>query len=171
MIFLYFYQVNNLFLHQSYLKSPLPVKLTWWKMQKIICYYWKNSKKPQVPSSEFHIYVLNNHIRTSARHRASFGAKFWARDKSRPARCCAPLSMFASFPVQPVERQDAATDADADLNIFMDLWGIFLAEIWKSCLFGQLSFTVAIKPSVVRLEEQGCFLGRHIRHSIALVRD
>ena len=24
-----FYQVNNLFLHQSYLKSPLPVKLTW----------------------------------------------------------------------------------------------------------------------------------------------
>ena len=23
-----FYQVNNLFLHQSYLKSPLPVKLT-----------------------------------------------------------------------------------------------------------------------------------------------
>ena len=24
-----FYQVNNLFLHQFYLKSPLPVKLTW----------------------------------------------------------------------------------------------------------------------------------------------
>ena len=24
-----FYKVNNLFLHQSYLKSPLPVKLTW----------------------------------------------------------------------------------------------------------------------------------------------
>ena len=24
-----FYQVNNLFLHQSYLKSPLPAKLTW----------------------------------------------------------------------------------------------------------------------------------------------
>ena len=24
-----FYQVNDLFLHQSYLKSPLPVKLTW----------------------------------------------------------------------------------------------------------------------------------------------
>ena len=29
-----FYQVDNLFLHQSYLKSPLPVKLTWYKMQK-----------------------------------------------------------------------------------------------------------------------------------------
>ena len=29
MIFCTFYQVNNLFLHQSYLKSPLPVKLTW----------------------------------------------------------------------------------------------------------------------------------------------
>ena len=24
-----FHQINNLFLHQSYLKSPLPVKLTW----------------------------------------------------------------------------------------------------------------------------------------------
>ena len=31
-----FYKVNNLFLHQSYLKSPLPIKLTWWKMQNII---------------------------------------------------------------------------------------------------------------------------------------
>ena len=29
-----FYQVNNLFLHQSYLKSPLPVKLTWKKYKK-----------------------------------------------------------------------------------------------------------------------------------------
>ena len=28
LIFCIFYQVNNLFLHQSYLKSPLPVKLT-----------------------------------------------------------------------------------------------------------------------------------------------
>ena len=27
--FYIFYQVNNLFLHHSYLKSPLPVKLTW----------------------------------------------------------------------------------------------------------------------------------------------
>ena len=27
--FCIFYQVSNLFLHQSYLKSPLPVKLTW----------------------------------------------------------------------------------------------------------------------------------------------
>ena len=51
MIFCIFYKVNNLFLHQSYLKSPLPVKLTWWKMQKIIFYYWKNSKIPKVPSS------------------------------------------------------------------------------------------------------------------------
>ena len=30
----FFYQVDNLFLHQFYLKSPLPVKFTWWKMQK-----------------------------------------------------------------------------------------------------------------------------------------
>ena len=37
-----FYQMNNLFLHQSYLKSPLPVKLTWEKMEKVIFYYWKN---------------------------------------------------------------------------------------------------------------------------------
>ena len=28
MFFCIFYQINNLFLHQSYLKSPLPVKLT-----------------------------------------------------------------------------------------------------------------------------------------------
>ena len=28
------YKVDNLFLHQSYLKMPLPVKLTWQKMQK-----------------------------------------------------------------------------------------------------------------------------------------
>ena len=27
--FAFFYQVNNIFLHQSYLKSPLPVNLTW----------------------------------------------------------------------------------------------------------------------------------------------
>ena len=27
--FCIFYQAYNLFLHQSYLKSPLPVKLTW----------------------------------------------------------------------------------------------------------------------------------------------
>ena len=32
----FMFQVNNLFLHQSYLESPLSVKLTWWKMQKII---------------------------------------------------------------------------------------------------------------------------------------
>ena len=29
LFFCTFFQVNNLFLHQSYLKSPLPVKLTW----------------------------------------------------------------------------------------------------------------------------------------------
>ena len=28
LFFCIFYQVNNLFLHQSYLKSPLPVKVT-----------------------------------------------------------------------------------------------------------------------------------------------
>ena len=50
--FCIFCKVNNLFLHQSYLKSPLPVKLTRYKMQKIIFYYWKNSKIPQVPSSD-----------------------------------------------------------------------------------------------------------------------
>ena len=31
-------------LHQSYLKSPLPVKLTWQKMHKILFYDWKNSQ-------------------------------------------------------------------------------------------------------------------------------
>ena len=48
---LHFYQVNNIFLHQSCLKSPLPVKWTWKKMRKIIFYYGKNLKIPQVPSS------------------------------------------------------------------------------------------------------------------------
>ena len=37
--FCIFSKVNNLFLHQSHLKSPLPVKLTWQNMQKIIFYY------------------------------------------------------------------------------------------------------------------------------------
>ena len=46
-----FYKVNNRFLHQSYLKSPLPVKLTWQKMQKIIFNLWKILKIPEVPSS------------------------------------------------------------------------------------------------------------------------
>ena len=36
--FAFFFQVNHIFLHQSNLKSPLPVKLTWLKMQKIIFY-------------------------------------------------------------------------------------------------------------------------------------
>ena len=44
---LHFYQINNLFLHHSYLKSQSPVKLTWWKMQKIFYYY----QTPKVPSS------------------------------------------------------------------------------------------------------------------------
>ena len=52
MIFLHFYQIYYLFLHQSYLKSPLPVKLTWKKMQNIIFYHWKNEKIPNVPSSD-----------------------------------------------------------------------------------------------------------------------
>ena len=45
-----FDKVMNPFLHQSYLKSRLPVKLTWWKSQKVIFYYWKKSKIPHVPS-------------------------------------------------------------------------------------------------------------------------
>ena len=51
MIFFIFYKGNSLFLQQSYLKSPLSVKLTWYKMQKINFYYWKNKKIPKVPSS------------------------------------------------------------------------------------------------------------------------
>ena len=51
MTFCKFYQVNNLFLHQSYLKSIFPVKLTWYKIQKLIFYCWKNKKIPKVPSS------------------------------------------------------------------------------------------------------------------------
>ena len=52
-----FYQVNNLFLHQSYLKSPLPVKLTWEKMQKIIFYYGNNLKITK--SAQLCIYDTN----------------------------------------------------------------------------------------------------------------
>ena len=37
-----FFMKYNLFLHQSHLKSPLAVKLIWYKMQKIIFYCWKN---------------------------------------------------------------------------------------------------------------------------------
>ena len=45
------FEINNLFLHQSYLKSQLPVKLTWKKMQKLILYYSNKYKIPKVPSS------------------------------------------------------------------------------------------------------------------------
>ena len=34
MLFFHFFQVNYVFLHQSYLKTPLPVKLTWYKFKK-----------------------------------------------------------------------------------------------------------------------------------------
>ena len=44
-------RINNLFLHQSYIKSPLPVKLTWWKMQKNHFFSvkrWKNTSSAQL---------------------------------------------------------------------------------------------------------------------------
>ena len=50
------------FYHQSYLKSPLPVKLTWKKMKKIIFHHWKNSKIPKVPSSGVHVLILVGHV-------------------------------------------------------------------------------------------------------------
>ena len=52
MIFLHFYKVNNLILHQSYLKSPLPVKLI--KIEKkckksfFICEKTKNTESAQL---------------------------------------------------------------------------------------------------------------------------
>ena len=49
--FCIFYEVNDQFLNRSYLKSPLPVKLTWWKMKKIILCFWTNSKMPKVPKN------------------------------------------------------------------------------------------------------------------------
>ena len=50
MIFFPFFQVNNLFLHQSHLKSPLPVKLTRQKTQKIIFVTEKNTKCLKCPA-------------------------------------------------------------------------------------------------------------------------
>ena len=51
MFFFIFYQINNLFLHQSYLKKPTPSQINLIKNVRIIFYYWKNSKIPKVPSS------------------------------------------------------------------------------------------------------------------------
>ena len=53
-----FDKVTNLFLCQSYLKSPLLVKLTRQKMQKIIFYYWKNKKYRKCPALLFSAYFL-----------------------------------------------------------------------------------------------------------------
>ena len=50
MSFYVFEQVNNLFLHQPCLKSPLPVKLTWKKMQKIIFIIEKTQKHRKCPA-------------------------------------------------------------------------------------------------------------------------
>ena len=44
-----FYHINNLFLHQSYLKNPLPVKLTWYEKQKKHL-SWKNEKQLKCPA-------------------------------------------------------------------------------------------------------------------------
>ena len=60
MIFFIFYKVNNLFLHQSHLKSPLPVKLTWLKMQKIIFYQWKIAKNTE--SAQLWLKISSNLI-------------------------------------------------------------------------------------------------------------
>ena len=51
MIFGIFYKANNLFLHQSYLKSPLPVKLTWEKNAKnhfLLVNKFKNTESAQL---------------------------------------------------------------------------------------------------------------------------
>ena len=44
------YQVNNLFLHQSYLKTPLPVKLTWKKCKKSFFIIGKFKKYRKCPA-------------------------------------------------------------------------------------------------------------------------
>ena len=52
--FCIFYQVNNLFLHLSYLKSPLAVKLTWKKKsqnQLLLLKTFKNTPSAQLCSS------------------------------------------------------------------------------------------------------------------------
>ena len=46
-----FYQVSNLFLHQSYIKKPTPSQINLIKNAKNNFYCWKNSKIPKVPSS------------------------------------------------------------------------------------------------------------------------
>ena len=54
----FFYQVNNLFLHQSFLKSPFPVKLTWQKMQKFIFYLWKKNIESGQRIRHIFLYIL-----------------------------------------------------------------------------------------------------------------
>ena len=52
MILLHFYQVVNLFLHQSYLKSPLPDKINFIKNAKNRFLLLKKLKNTQSASSE-----------------------------------------------------------------------------------------------------------------------
>ena len=65
--FCIFYQINNLFLHQSYLKSPHPVKLTWQKMQKNIVFIseknLKNTSSAQLWQEHPHRFA-HTHART-----------------------------------------------------------------------------------------------------------
>ena len=59
-LFCILYKVNNnLFLHQSYYnKKPTSSQINWWKIQKIIFYYWKNLKTSKVLSTGWHFIYL-----------------------------------------------------------------------------------------------------------------
>ena len=51
MIFLHFYKVDNLFMHQSYFKNTLPGKINLIKIAKNHFLLLKISQIPKVPSS------------------------------------------------------------------------------------------------------------------------
>ena len=74
--FCIFYHVNNLFLHQSYLKSPLPVKLAWQKMQTIIFAIEK---------------IIPKYLKCPALGRPSFFDWARPRPRRRPPRTGFPL--------------------------------------------------------------------------------
>ena len=58
MIFWHFYKVSNLYLHQSYLKSPLPVKLAWKKCKKSFFNIEKIKKYRKCPALHIKSLIL-----------------------------------------------------------------------------------------------------------------
>ena len=101
MILLHFYQVDNLFLRQSYLKSPPPSQMSLITMQKIIVHCWKNSQNTS--SAQLCLYPLP--LSLSHTHRQSLSLFYLISNLSLLfflfSSLSLSLSVFLSLSVSP----------------------------------------------------------------------